>query len=1036
MITCILCCSTLFGQEIGLDRNKKLSQYVLTGWSLDQGMASESTNEILYTDDGYIWVGTYAGLHRFDGKDFTVYNSFNSDIPSPNVLRIKEGLEGEIWIGTHHGIATFKNGRFEQPTPLEPTKDMSIEQMLVASNGDLWFSTRTNYLLRFKGDSLRDFTEEFHLKESTVLSIVEAENGQVFFGTDDSKLFSYSNQGVFENIPLPGYVNGVNTLYVSKGLLYIGTGNGLYTWDGESLSKSDFAANKAVRALLIDEDEMLWFGTMTGLFRWDQHKSELDSLSEASGMPNKIVRDMLFDDQGNLWVATYRKGIFFLSAGTIASYTKDDGLETNIISGIAEIDEDTYLLGNENGLLNILKNDRITTWDSPLTLPTARLKHMFTDSKGRVWVSTYGGLFVLNGPDSRRFTIAEGFPDNYVRVAHEDSEGSIWVGTKNAGLIRFNSLDEGWDQFTIEDGLSSNYIMSIEINEKDEVIVGTINGLNIIDKEEKIRSITVEDGLPSNFMFSTYSTDNYIWIASNDGLTGYSEEKVVNFDSENGLGADIVYDILCDDAGNLWMPSERAILSVSKEDLESVADGSQGKLRVKRYDKSYGIKSTNFLGAVHSFQDSKGILWMPTIGGIVKLDPELVNDPSFEPKLIVEGILADNNPLDLTQEISVPAKTDRLLIDFTGISYVQTDRLQFRYKLDPFDEDWIEASSERNGIYTNLPPGSYTFLLQTGLDGEFSDQTLSRPITIEARWWQTLWAQILIGIFVIAMALLIYWLRLRALTASNLRLERTVSDRTQELELQKKELKDAIEQLKSAQEQMVQSDKMASLGILSAGVAHEINNPLNFIQGGVEGLEYSLMKNEELHTKGYAELIDAIKEGINRASKIVASLNEFSHSADERDEPCNVHHMIDNCLTMIQYRLKEGIELTKDFTEEEAMVMGNNGKIHQAFLNILTNAIQAIEDKGKIKIRTWVEQDNIFIEFADSGQGIKPENLSKITEPFFSTKDPGKGTGLGLSITYSIIADHSGKLNYSSVWGEGTTALVSFPKMVVHENME
>jgi len=275
----------------------------------------------------------------------------------------------------------------------------------------------------------------------------------------------------------------------------------------------------------------------------------------------------------------------------------------------------------------------------------------------------------------------------------------------------------------------------------------------------------------------------------------------------------------------------------------------------------------------------------------------------------------------------------------------------------------------------------------------------------------------------------VYWLRLRALTASNYRLENTVSDRTQELEHQKQELREAIDQLKNAQEQMVQSDKMASLGILSAGVAHEINNPLNFIQGGVEGLEHSLKKNDEFQAKGYAELIDAIKEGISRASKIVASLNEFSHSADERDEPCNVHHMIDNCLTMIQYRLKEGIKLVKDYTSEEVMVMGNNGKIHQAFLNIMTNSIQAIEDTGEIKIKTCVEGDTIVIDFVDSGQGIKPENLTKITEPFFSTKDPGKGTGLGLSITYSIIADHHGQLTYESTWGKGTTAKVTFPRI-------
>ncbi len=226
---------------------------------------------------------------------------------------------------------------------------------------------------------------------------------------------------------------------------------------------------------------------------------------------------------------------------------------------------------------------------------------------------------------------------------------------------------------------------------------------------------------------------------------------------------------------------------------------------------------------------------------------------------------------------------------------------------------------------------------------------------------------------------------------------------------------------------MIQSDKMASLGILAAGVAHEINNPLNFIQGGVEGLEQTLKRSRKIKKEEYAELLKAVKEGISRASTIVSSLNEFSHSSDKKLEPCDIYHLIDNCLTMIRYRLKNGIELNKTFSEDKAIVMGNNGKLHQAFLNILTNSIQAIEKKGSITIRTKIDKNNVLITFEDSGHGIKPENLKKITEPFFSTKDPGKGTGLGLSITYAIINEHGGSLNYSSEWGKGTIATVKLP---------
>lgn len=1024
---CLLLAYRLPAQNVSLGIDKRLSQYVMKSWSTDAGMTSESTNEIMQTEDGYIWIATYAGLHRFDGKDFTIYNSLNSNIPSPNVLCIEKGLDGKIWIGSLHGIAIFDNGDFVTPEPLSSIKDYSIEEMLITKNGDLWFSTKSNHLYLFKNDILKEFTEEFGLTESTVLSMIESDSGDVLFGTDDSKLLHYSKEGKFNEISMTKQVNGINTFFTHKGLIYIGTGRGMYVWDGEEVISHSLISNQSITKLHIDQNEVMWFGTMNGLFRWDPTNSRMDSLTEATGMPNNIVRDMIFDRDGNLWVATYRDGIFFLYDGSIVSYTKSDGVETNIVASVTEIGDNRYLLGNENTSLNLLDNGEISKWIPPIPLPNARLKNLFTDSKDRVWVSTYSGLYVLDGSNSRRFTVNDGFPDNYVRIANEDVEGNVWVGTKNAGLFRFSSLNK-WEQISIEDGLSSNYIMSIDTNNKGQLIVGTISGLNIINKDGTIKQVTVDDGLPSNFMFATYSTQDFIWIASNDGLTGYSENKIVNYNSENGFPVDIIYDILEDEEGNFWMPSEHSILSLNISSLEASIDNPSTDLNVKVYDKSYGMKNSNCLGAVHSFQDSNGRLWIPTLEGIVNLDPTSIKPQTFASQLIIEGIFTDNNRLE-TENISLQPGTGRLLIDFTSIDFKHTDQVSIRYKLDPFDEQWIKASPERDAIYTNLSPGSYNFILQAGIDENYEGIQLTKVIVMEASWWQTIWARIVIVLLIIALALFIYWLRLRTLTRRNLRLEETVTRRTSELEKQKEELNVAIIQLKKAQEQMVQSDKMASLGILSAGVAHEINNPLNFIQGGVEGLEYTLEKNKSIDKEEYTKMLEAIKEGISRASKIVSSLNEFSHSRDEQDEPCNIHHMIENCLTMIQYRLKDGIELIRDFTTEDVMVMGNNGKIHQAFLNIVTNAIQAIDDKGTITIKTRIENQKIVIEFIDSGQGIKPEHMSKITEPFFSTKDPGKGTGLGLSITYSIIADHKGELKYSSVWGEGTTAKITLPKI-------
>ncbi|MEP0984060.1 two-component regulator propeller domain-containing protein [Ekhidna sp.] len=1011
--------------QSNLDENKRLSQFVLRSWNTDDGLTSESASEMVQTDDGYIWISTYTGLHRFDGKNFTVFNSQNSNIPSSNVLRIEIGKNNELWAGTLNGIVKYDNGEFTTPDIFEGAPNFNVEDLMITKSGDMWFSTKSNKLFLYDHQKLQEFTTEFGVNNSTILSIVEGNDGNIYFGTDDSQLIVYSHSGI-RKIDLGSDANGINTLYADSQKIYLGTGRGLYILDNEEIEKSPLLSSTTINTLIKD-DQTLWIGTMRGLFRYQQATSTLDSLTEENGMPNNIVKDLLFDQQGNLWVGTYRSGIFFLSDGSITSFTENDGLSTNIISSVTEIEKDVFLLGNENGEINQLKGMDITSYKTPIPIPSERLKNLFTDNRGRVWISTYGGLVVLDGPNSKHFTTRNGFPDNFTRLTFQDSNGTIWVGTKNAGLILFDRSLEDWEQISISDGLSSNYILSIEEDKNGNIIVGTISGLNILEDRKVKKTVTVEDGLPSNFMFSTLSTDEFIWIASNDGLTGYSDSQIVNFNTENGMPSNIVYDVLEDENGHIWMPSENAILCVRKEDLLQAVDSPEKRIKVRQFDKSYGMKNSHCLGAVLSHTDSQGRFWIPTIGGIVCLNPDEVQTPNFNPKTIIENIYADNNRINLEDKVIIPARTNRLLIDFTGISYTQTDLLQFRYKLEPFDDHWVIASDDRNGLYTNLAPGKYEFQLQTGLDDSFTTPITYQTIIIEASWYQTIWAKVLMALTIIVIALFIYWMRTRSLTANNLKLESIVAQRTKALEEQKRELKGAIKQLKSAQEQMIQSDKMASLGILAAGVAHEINNPLNFIQGGVEGLEQTLKRSKKIKKEEYFELMRAIKEGISRASTIVLSLNEFSHSSDKKLEPCDIYHLIENCLTMIRYRLKNGIELIKDFTDGKVIVKGNNGKLHQALLNIITNSIQAIDKKGTITIRTTIENKFVSIEFIDSGHGIKPENLKKITEPFFSTKEPGKGTGLGLSITYAIINEHGGSLEYNSEWGKGTTAKVTLP---------
>lgn len=254
-----------------------------------------------------------------------------------------------------------------------------------------------------------------------------------------------------------------------------------------------------------------------------------------------------------------------------------------------------------------------------------------------------------------------------------------------------------------------------------------------------------------------------------------------------------------------------------------------------------------------------------------------------------------------------------------------------------------------------------------------------------------------------------------------------LSEKNQIIANRNKELKSALTHLKETQTQLIHSEKMASLGILTAGVAHEINNPLNFIMGGYVGLEDyfsqpGIRKPEDLEV-----FMNGIKTGIERATTIVKGLNQFSRDSETYDEIIDIPSVIDNCLVMLQNRTKNRISIDKQYHTEECHLLGNVGKLHQAFINLLSNSIDAIKKEGSIVISTRLQQNKLVIEISDTGSGINKEDLSRITDPFFTTKDPGEGTGLGLSITYSIIKDHGGEIDIESKRDKGTRVKITLP---------
>ncbi len=270
-------------------------------------------------------------------------------------------------------------------------------------------------------------------------------------------------------------------------------------------------------------------------------------------------------------------------------------------------------------------------------------------------------------------------------------------------------------------------------------------------------------------------------------------------------------------------------------------------------------------------------------------------------------------------------------------------------------------------------------------------------------------------------------------------LERLVDERTlkleqanQQLSQANSELGETLHQLRKTQAHLIESEKLASVGILTAGISHEINNPLNFILGGLYRLKDTF--SNPLDYQGDQEIeevrkqtVDVIGDGAMRIQGIIKSLNHFNRSNQHVMKPCDIHEVLDNCLRILGHELAHQ-ELIRDYYGDELLVLGNDGKLHQIFLNLIHNAKQALENSGQISISTAISTENHLacITISDTGCGIPKENMSKVFDPFFTTKPPGEGIGLGLFIAYQLVKDHDGAIAIESD-EPGTRVFIDLP---------
>jgi signal transduction histidine kinase len=445
-----------------------------------------------------------------------------------------------------------------------------------------------------------------------------------------------------------------------------------------------------------------------------------------------------------------------------------------------------------------------------------------------------------------------------------------------------------------------------------------------------------------------------------------------------------------------------------------------------------------------------------------------------------------NYPLNL----ELPYNQYQLTFHFSAIDWFAPHKIRYSYKMEGLNENWSSPTAETkaNYDYRNLPYGTYTFQVRAIGGAQKWSQPFQYTFNINPPWWHTWWARLGYGITALLLIISIVRWRTAKLLQRQRELEHKIKERTSEiqdkneelgqqkeelitindvledqkkqLQIQKEELQATLENLKTTQSQLVQSEKMASIGQLVAGIAHEINNPVTFISAGVDSLntnleevrqvldiyhritldnvEEKLAEIEKLKEKveyneairEIGDLVDSVRTGTERTTEIVKGLRTFSRLDEDVLKMADIREGIDSTLILLRNKYRERIEIDYQCSDIPGIEC-YPGQLNQVFMNILSNAIDAIEDKGtdvgKITIKTSKSNGSIMVSIKDTGKGIPEDIISKIFEPFFTTKEVGQGTGLGLSICHSIIEKHRGSINVKSEVGKGSEFVIVLP---------
>ncbi|MBA4182988.1 MAG: hypothetical protein H0X49_03135, partial [Acidobacteria bacterium] len=750
------------------------------------------------------------GLARFDGARFTVFNKSNSPgIVNNRFISLFETAGGDLWAGTEEsGAARFHDGRFEH-FGAEAGVPRGVGWIESDGGGDGAIFPDLNQTVRFSDGKFSPFEagSNFPLparvaRSSNVKIFCRSNsenkfsecfvNGQwISFafadGSSKEKFVLVVQEANSDRSPKVRFAsaaqepNGIVWLITADGRLARAE-NGRITRffderDGLPKLPLYFMTGSQLGLVAKDADGSLWLVDLPSM------KKEL--LLKKAAVPPPLEKPEILstyrDGEGNLWFGTVRDGLFRARKQIITAYSEADGIADKNVYPIYEDRAGTIWVGTTGGLSKY-ENGTFTLIESTENFLVNAIGE---DALGRILISNFGELYVQEKNQFVPFEHGKIPSVDFIYAIHADRENALWIGGGGGGLRRFK--DGVLTSFTTADGLAGNDVKVIIEARAGGLWIGTYDGLTRLQNGQ-LTSWRETDGLPSRTVRSLYEdADGTLWIGSYDGgLARFKDGKFTRYNTKTGLPNDGAFQILEDDNRNFWISSNRGIYRVNKDELNEFADGRRGRVTAIAYGKSDGMLNAECNGgrSPAGIRARDGRLWFPTQDGVAVIDPREIKVNSQPPPVVIETVKIDNNNVEFRNndvesdsekskiqnpesKIQIEPAQQNFEIGYTALSFINSENLQFKYKLEGLDDDWIDAGTRRLAYYSHVPPGNYTFrVIAANSDGVWNEQGASLKIVVLPPFYRTWWFLIL-AVFVIAATA--YLLFRRRVTQINLK---------------------------------------------------------------------------------------------------------------------------------------------------------------------------------------------------------------------------------------------------------------------------